>query len=273
MLLSVFPAAADEIQLRSALERFDGWVHSGNGPQCEAAMSGDPIRMTNRFQTTPLPPSFREQITIRAGERPPCDIFIDETGRYGETGRTIQYYLTSPRAQVLISDETARLPSMNRICPNFANLNAAERAHVWVWFMAAIAWDESKCGANMENPENPEADGLFQMERSLAGRRWRGFECAYDRRDQPEDAVDPHYLNTQCAMRIMVNMFEGDHAPANRQSERGLFPFAYWEQLRPPYVSGADDSRVLSRMAEHPGCGFSPLAPWTSPRPERRPIR
>lgn len=188
-----------------------------------------------------------------------CGIFIKADGEYGPTGRTIAKYLrmeNSPFA-VLISDDSAQLPSIRQSCSYFTSMTKEDRIHVMVWIMASIAWDESKCGQNMVNKGNSQAVGLFQMDKKVKNRGWRGPYCEASSVAPDKGKADPHEANTLCALDILRGQFEGLYG------DKGLYPHAYFEKLRGRYAGNFSKSEILRRVHQHPGC--NPTRP--KPRP------
>lgn len=216
------------------------------------------------FRRTGLPDSFKVDVNPpKNGEPWACDMFIREDGSYGPSGETVRNAILNNTDGVaeLISDESVNLPSMRQACYDMAEMSKEERIHVMVWIFASLAWDESKCGQLMTNPKNPEAIGLLQMDRDLEDRKWRGASCSVPSMRPDTSLRDPHEANLQCGMRIMANMFRGDHTEDSTFHLRGLYPFSYWYKLRADFSENfGEGSYVLSRIAEHPGCRQSKLS-------------
>lgn len=244
------PGAEFEDFLRS-LQR----LNQNSAPKnCDLVLTGltDPEPPTGYYTEVPLPKSFRD------GDAK-CDIFIKPDGTYGPTGETISRLLRdNSYFSVLISDETANLPSIRNTCSYFVSMSKEDRIHLTVWIMASIAWDETKCGERMTNPSNLNATGLFQMEKSEEDRKWRGPYCEGESMKPDPKAADPHIHNALCAMEILRGQYEGFYGKA------GLYPDAYFEKLRGSYAGNFSKSEILRRIRQHPACDPQ--------RPKRRPI-
>lgn len=189
-----------------------------------------------------------------------CGIFIKHDGTLGPSGDLIARYLRLEPSpfEVLVSNETAELPSIRQTCPYFRSMSREDRIHLTIWIMASIAWDETKCGERMKNPGNPKATGLFQMERDEKDRAWRGFFCEGPTMEPIPEAADPNGVNVLCAMEILRGQYEGLYGKA------GLYPDAYFEKLRGQYAGNFSKSEILRRIRQHPACDPK--------RPKPRPI-
>ncbi len=200
-----------------------------------------PGYMNPKFSNAGLTPDFYEGHAT-------CEIFIKPDGSYGSTGETIANYLNLEQGpfEDLISDKTAALPSIKKVCPGFAQMNRKDRIHTMVWLVAAIAWDETKCGANLVNPDNLEATGLLQMNNKEADRKWRGFFCEGKTMNPIPSAADPHGVNVLCAMDILQGQFRGKYG------EPGLYPDSYFEKLRGKI--DFQENTIIKRIMQAPGC-------------------
>lgn len=204
-----------------------------------------------------------------ADEGARCGMFIDGQGNYGPTGLTISKAVKSdPKLKHLISDEVAKNKTIKAACPGFSGMNADQRANFWVWAHASIAWEESKCGVVMKNPDNSEAVGVFQLNKSRGDRDWRGPHCDVKSVGVEKGAADPHGKNALCALDIMLGQFKGTYGKPG-----GLYPYSYYKKLRSPY--GGDFSRgILKKVRLHPGCSGKAEADGgmsSSKRPKQRP--
>lgn len=202
-----------------------------------------PLKVSGDLKFDGLTPAFYE-------EGATCEKFIRSDGSYGAVGEIIARELkNTPRlANALISDKAAQLPSMKELCPGFASADKETRIHIMVWVMASIGWTESKCGALTKNTDNPEAVGLFQMEKSKASRYWRGPYC------DVKSVMDDEN-NTKCTLEVLRGQFEGLHGPA------GLYPYSYFLKLKAIYLNKQEkngvnklDTEILSRAKAHPLC-------------------
>lgn len=207
----------------------------------------------SRYLGTPLPPEFAE-----LGAK--CEIFITKNGEYGPSGKTIEWAIAEEPSLFpdLISDEAAQLPSMKAVCPGYASMQRSDRVHMMVWTIASIAWDETKCGETLHNPENLHARGILQMNRDESDREWRGEFClgeGSDTMDPVASATDPHGTNILCGLEVLQGQFQGAYGSrdVSREKRKGLYPYAYWEKLQGKYA-GDMESPILRRMRLHPGC-------------------
>lgn len=184
-----------------------------------------------------------------------CDRFIQNNGEYGEYGEILYSTLMNDERirKVLIDDDKMKIrmdPVMNKVCPGFSQLNKEDRARFWVWSMAAIAWDESKCNADIRPKPGPNDTliGILQLEDRRSSRSWRGKLC-----NVPSiRSVD---AQLQCALDIMRGQFECTPGAASCSSSKGTYGPAslkssYWEKLR----GNNDSSTIKVRMAKFPGC-------------------
>jgi len=200
-----------------------------------------------------------------------CDRFIRNNGEYGDYGEMLYSTLMNEEhiRKVLIDDRNGKInsdPVMNQVCPGFSKLSKEDRARFWVWTMAAIAWDESKCNPNIRPKRGPNDTliGIFQLEDRRSSRRWRGKLC---------DVASIRSVESQmkCALEIMRGQFECTPGAGSCHSSRGTYGPAslkssYWEKLRGNKAS----STIKIRMAKFPGCKSNLATQSGSGRMRRR---
>lgn len=238
-----------EREMRSFVESLDrrNTRPMGRHGECEHEAAARAAAAEDSYEGTALTSEY-------FAEGATCEIFVTNSGEYGEIGNLIARTLRQePRlASALISDQAAATPSMRELCPGFAQAGREARINIMVWIMAAISWDEQKCGAVRDNPNDPEATGLFQMNRTRADRYWRGPHCAVP-------SVVERQANTLCAMEVLRGQFEGLYG-----EPRGLYPVSYFKKLKAFYLDRrarageqALETEILRRARTHPLCAQS----------------
>lgn len=196
-----------------------------------------------------LTPDFRSKGAVH------CDRFIRNNGEFGEFGEVLYSTLMNEEhiREVLIDDHKNKIssdPVMNQVCPGFSRLNKEDRARFWVWTMASIAWDESKCSPYIRPKRGPNDTliGIFQLEDRRSSRSWRGKLCDVSN-------IRPIEAQMKCALEIMRGQFECTPGAGSCNSSRGTYGPAslkssYWEKLR----GNKSSSTIKVRMAKFPGC-------------------
>ena len=169
-----------------------------------------------------------------------CTSFIDTRGINGEWGDIIFDYIDEKGGanSLFLDDEVRGMTAQPRTCPNWYNLNTAQRKKFWVWMMASIAQVESSCGTDQVNtgivPNSADRPrGLFQLNTLKKNRQWRGDNCKF-----PSGAKDTNIPRNQirCSMDIMHELLKGKRG--EYKSSGRIFPTnSYWEKLRPEHSS------------------------------------
>lgn len=185
-----------------------------------------------------------------------CQNFIRSDGGYGDWGREMALQME----QYPIYQRVNR--GIIDICPRFGEFDKRQKYHFWVWFMAAVASQESRCVTtelgpiNRQDPSLGRPTGLFQMEPRQSTRWWRGNYCA-----QPGEMTDP-ILNVQCAVQIMAHYLNNDQGPLGRVSVDVDTEFynslstrkgnSYWQPLR--NIGAGDYQNVMDRVGQYRDC-------------------
>lgn len=175
-----------------------------------------------------------------------CTGFIKSDGSYGSQGRIVYDYISG-------SDRRENFMNPNHIeeaCPNWGNFSEREKEHFWVWTIASIAWDESRCVSGRRNTRatNGVAVGLLQLNEDRGGRSWRGPNCRVA--SVREDAN-----NLKCGLDIMEELLEGRSGEYQgsgaifRSSRRNT---SYWEKLKRP-----NGGAIGSLIRSYPRCGVT----------------
>ena len=174
-----------------------------------------------------------------------CTNFIKNDGSYGPWGDVVKTYVTDKSVSArFLGDNVAHI---THACPKWSRLNKDQRTHFWVWSIAAIAWDESRCRANARNSRasNGVAVGLLQMEETKSQRSWRGPNCSVS-------SVAGATENLKCGLDIMAELLLGQRG---EYKGRGALMYtggrntSYWEKLR---HSGG--GTIGDRIKSHPLC-------------------
>jgi len=171
-----------------------------------------------------------------------CSQFIKSDGSYGAIGEYIVELIRAQSSDRSITrDDLPTMQGDSSICQNWSQLTQEEREHFWVWSVAAIAWDESKCGHKdwMRNRSNREAVGMLQMNHSPSGRNFRGQAC----RTSASESIMEHRPNVRCGVHILTDLL---NPPNMYQTDGNLIaPNSYWDKLRRP-SNGTIDEKVAS---------------------------
>lgn len=118
--------------------------------------------------------------------------------------------------------------SLAAYCPNFKNLNRAEKLRAWTWFWMVLANEESTCSSEALHPTHAKVNGrwvrlnprvgygLFAAEFYGGDRRWRGPAC--------EGNIKDRSLQVRCAVDTMYS----------RHLEKGSLSdeSSYWGPIR-----------------------------------------
>ncbi|MCR9203558.1 MAG: hypothetical protein NXH75_03205, partial [Halobacteriovoraceae bacterium] len=104
-----------------------------------------------------------------------CTDFIRRDGSLGSSGRIVRDYIASSSRR----NHFLNPRHIAEACPRWNNMSEAEREHFWVWSIASIAWDESRCVSGRRNTAatNGVGVGLLQLNEDYGGRSWRGPNC------------------------------------------------------------------------------------------------
>jgi|GEM_PF-3495930 len=173
-----------------------------------------------------------------------CTAFIRNDGSYGTNGRTVHDYISGSNRRANFMNP----PHIQEACPNWANFSEVEKEHFWVWSIAAIAWDESRCVSGRRNTRatNGVAVGLLQMNEDREGRYWRGPNCR-------GASVRDDASNLNCGLDILAELLRGRDGVYRgsgaifRSDRRNT---SYWEKLKRP--SGGT---IGSLIRSYPRCG------------------
>lgn len=183
-----------------------------------------------------------------------CSRFIQDNGEYGVYGQILYKTLMKDARirRVLIDDADKRIakdPVMQQVCPGFTKLSKEDRARFWIWTMAAIAWDESKCDGLVKPKKGPNDTliGLFQLEDRRSSRAWRGEYCGVK-------DIKPVDAQLRCAIDIMRGQYECTPGKAACNPQKGTYgtpslKSSYWEKLR-----RTGTSTIKARISKFPGC-------------------
>lgn len=179
-----------------------------------------PVRTGGR--TRPLPGLTRGF----SAEGADCTNFIRNDGTFGAWGRTVRDYIRS-------SSGRDRFLSPNHIqeaCPRWGEMNEEEREHFWVWSIASISWDESRCVSGRRNTRATDgvATGLLQLNEDRAGRSWRGPNCKVA-------SVASADANLKCGLDILSELLKGRNGVYRGSGallRTGQRNTSYWEKLR-----------------------------------------
>lgn len=180
-------------------------------------------------------------------DAPECVKFVDSNGNYGDYGKIIQTaLLETPRFRkaLLENDRVANDAQVKLICPNFSNLTEPERVKFYVYTIAAIARDESRCKLNPDSYDDicPTCVGMMQLPDALSERSFRGPACNVSNIRAPVNTL-------KCSLDILRGQFEELYGKPWGKNPSWL-ALSYWEKLRTPGVSGP----VKERMKLIPGC-------------------
>jgi hypothetical protein len=187
-----------------------------------------------------------------------CHRYIKPDGTYGEQGLAIRKEIvgmgrSSNMREYFLNYE---LPQMNKLCPKFNTLQKEQKINFWIWYMAAISWDETKCFDDNwqvnKNATDTTAAGEFQMPAPWSHRDWRGPGC--DAKEPPLNGLlmNNPANNIPCAVQTLAYGLCGFYS-WNREKcmDKPQKPFGsnlYW--------SGAkrNDSKTMKMAKEFPLC-------------------
>ncbi len=178
------------------------------------------------LENTPLPQLTEKFIK----ESPECLKFIsaepEKDGPYGPYGKEVISYLNEKGEDSLFLQDDPS--AMKNVCPLWGKLSQEKRKHLWVWFMASIAFDESRCIKSASNNEatNGVAIGLFQLDERPSMRSWRGQNCRTVTVKEPID-------NIRCTMDIFEELLKGPKGTYKSNGELwGRGSNSYFQKLR-----------------------------------------
>lgn len=270
-------AEASSDDIAELLKALDSIQHKPLGSTAQNCSFDDsirrPIEMTAAAEeVVPLaPPAASKLPNLPAGlfanGGDNCSAYIDgDGGAYGSKGQKIVNAFNQDEAyyEPLLGDSAAQTSSMKRMCPGFAKMNKDERKHFWVWALASIAWQETKCGLRQYTKPHVDVTGKrvtgeFQMEQTLRHRSWRGNNPGAPWRSKRYCAVasvDDFDNNLMCSMDILIGQFKGEYG-----RPPGLVGPSYFAELRTlDRPSRWDRSPIIKRIKAHPGCA-DPGAP------------
>ncbi len=213
-----------------------------------------PPQLNQRYRAVTLPTDKK-----MADE---CKKFIADDGTYGEYGQMVIKEMTgqgkSEARPEMFFEEIPK--DIDKICRNYKNFDADERANFWVYVMAAVAQNESGCSPKAVNAEagpngNGVAMGLFQTPKSEEGRAptWRGRGCTQP--PQYEEAES----QVACGMEIMSDLLDGQLCSTKQSQFTPFEKGSYWATLIPGNMEqGAEKINnkldTLSIIKEFPLC-------------------
>lgn len=151
-----------------------------------------------------------------------CNHFIDKEGNYGQWGEFVVERLRDEGTDSIFYLDD--LEAMTSVCKRWPEFDQLEKEHYWVWVIASIAWDESKCGERRWM-DHSGLVGLLQMEKNLSDRKWRGKNC------READLID-HRNNIRCSFDIMAELLKGKEGIYKSNGLLYQNPNSYWEKLR-----------------------------------------
>lgn len=218
----------------------------------------DPLSLTPHpeYRSPKLTPRFAAE-----GADSNCQRYIKADGTYGKQGLLIRKEilglgLSSPMSEYYLTRE---LPGIQNICPKYYSLQPEQRINWWIWYMAAISWDESKCYDEdwRVNPNGTDtvAAGEFQMPAPWKKHReWRGPGC-----NGPHEKVDGYVMvnpdnNIPCAVQTLSYSLCGfyswnkERCQSNAKAPWGAHH--YWRGTKRSKFSGV----VATRAMEFPLC-------------------
>lgn len=163
-----------------------------------------------------------DKLFSSGGTRGRCNNFIDKEGNYGEWGEFVVERLQEEGVDSLFYQND--LLAMTSVCKRWPEFNQNEKEHYWVWIIASMAWDESKCGEHRWM-DHDGLVGLLQMEKDVADRKWRGENC------RVEDLLD-HRNNIRCSFDILAELLKGKDGLYKSNGLLYQNPNSYWEKFR-----------------------------------------
>lgn len=192
------------------------------------------------------PSSFQEEpfgmtnkLFMNGGTDGRCNRFIDRDGEYGPWGEFVVERLRDEGTDSIFYQND--LLAMTSVCPNWSRFNEFEKEHYWVWVIASMAWDESKCG-EQRWMDHSGLVGLLQMEKDVEDRKWRGKNC------RVSDLLD-HRNNIRCSFDIMAELLKGKEGIYKSNGLLYQNKNSYWEKLR-----RQDGGTIGARMRAYEHC-------------------
>lgn len=161
-------------------------------------------------------------------ENADCTSFIKSDGTYGPWGTTVKDYISKSPARSYFLNPS----HIAEVCPRFDKFSEQEKDHFWVWTIAAISWDESRCisGRRNTHASNGVATGLLQLDEQKKARYWRGPSCNVK-------SVAKADSNIKCGLDILGELlkgkkgvYKGSGAIFRSKSKNA----SYWEKLTRP---------------------------------------
>ncbi len=173
-----------------------------------------------------------------------CTGFIGSDGSYGPHGRIVHDYVSGSDRRELFMNPN----HIQEACPNWDSFSEVEKEHFWVWTIASIAWDESRCVSGRRNTRatNGVAVGLLQLNEDRGGRYWRGPNCGVA-------SVRDDGNNIRCGLDIMEELLAGRNGVYKgsgaifRSSARNT---SYWEKLK-----RRNGGTIGALIRSYPRCG------------------
>lgn len=176
-----------------------------------------------------------------------CSRFLKEDGKPGPLGDVISNHIKSlgDESQFLRND----LKGIERVCPKWAELTPENKTNFWIWFIAAISWKESTCGAAKKNPAATHgvAVGHLQLNKNRKDRSWRGGSSG-NSCNVPDISIDEN--NIKCGLEILNEQLKGKDGIYEGSGDLfGRGSNAYWQALRT-----SDGGKIIDLVEVYPFC-------------------
>lgn len=205
-------------------------------------VGGSPVACGEENKDPAIPPLVKE-FALKGD----CRKFIstDEEGGYGPWGKEIIKYLADKDEEsVFFREDQEGMVNGIKACPNWKDMNRAEKEHFWVWTFASIASIEASCKEKSGNPKatNGTAVGLMQLESRQSQRAWRGPNCNVN-------SVNDAKNNLRCGMDIMEELLKGKEGEYKGNGQLWGNKSSYWQHLKKK-----DGGHISDLIALNPFC-------------------
>ncbi len=168
-----------------------------------------------------------------------CRNFIAGPGKLGDLGVIAANHLTPQETPQLFKGTE----DIQKICPNFETWAPDRKVALYVWFLSAVAYPESRCGVAKRpvagTTEGERSAGLFQLSLNKEPTKGCASRCLIG------DSTSER-RSTICT----VSMLECEAETKNRLFD----PSNYWSTTH----TGPKGLATCERLAQFPGC--SPAA-------------
>lgn len=176
-----------------------------------------------------------------------CSRFMKDDGKPGPLGNVIANHIKEigEESQFYRND----LKGIEKVCPKWAELTPENKTNFWIWFIAAISWKESTCGAAKKNAAATHgvAVGHLQLNKNRKDRAWRGGTSG-DSCKAPDISIDEN--NIKCGLEILNEQLKGKDGIYEGSGDLfGRSSNAYWQALRTP-----DGGKIIDLVEIHPFC-------------------